>query len=235
VVSALRLAPEQSGEVDRPAPAERWRRDESRLVRIPQPRLRSLPGRPTPVVGSAEKRASATSVDRMAPHQRSGLGEASNGTGTVGAIPRIVVKRRATVPTDSTEVLHRLERLYLGSRSEGRCERVRGGACRRGGGMVWVGVARIGGGSSGRYDGSVSFFDPPVPEPEREPWPRYQRRDWHGPPENVLGMPAAVRVVLYRSSDLAIALINFVAFRPASSSTFTQPLGPLTGWRRSTR
>jgi hypothetical protein len=112
---------------------------------------------------------------------------------------------------------------------------VRGGACRRGGGMVWVGVARIGGGSSGRYDGSVSFFDPPVPEPEREPWPRYQRRDWHGPPENVLGMPAAVRVVLYRSSDLAIALINFVAFRPASSSTFTQPLGPLTGWRRSTR
>jgi hypothetical protein len=60
----------------------------------------------------------------------------------------------------------------------------------------------------------MSFFDPPVPEPEPEPElpPRYRQRDWQGPPENALGMPAPVRVVLYRSSDLVIALFDFIAF-----------------------
>jgi hypothetical protein len=60
----------------------------------------------------------------------------------------------------------------------------------------------------------MSFFDPPAPEPEPEPelWPRFQQRAWQGPPENALGMPATVRVVLYRSSDLVIALFDFIAY-----------------------
>jgi hypothetical protein len=53
----LRLAPEQPGEVDAVAPAERLRHEQARLVRVPDRRAEPLPGRSLPVVGDAEETA----------------------------------------------------------------------------------------------------------------------------------------------------------------------------------
>jgi hypothetical protein len=55
----------------------------------------------------------------------------------------------------------------------------------------------------------VSFFEPPPPPPEP---PEHRQPAWIGPPENELGVAVPLRHVLFRSDDLAIALIGVVAF-----------------------
>jgi hypothetical protein len=56
----------------------------------------------------------------------------------------------------------------------------------------------------------VSFFEPPPPPPE--PPEDYRQPVWIGPPENELGVAVPLRSVLFRSGDLAIALVGVVAF-----------------------
>jgi hypothetical protein len=53
------------------------------------------------------------------------------------------------------------------------------------------------------------FFAPPPP---REPEPEYRQPDWLGPPENELGVPVPLRVVLARTDQVAVALIDVVGF-----------------------
>ena len=53
------------------------------------------------------------------------------------------------------------------------------------------------------------FFAPP---PLREPEPEYLQPEWLGPPENELGVPVALRVVLARTEQVAVALIDVGAF-----------------------
>lgn len=53
------------------------------------------------------------------------------------------------------------------------------------------------------------FFAPPPP---REPEPEYRQPEWLGPPENELGVPVPLRVVLARTDDVAVALLDVVAF-----------------------
>lgn len=55
----------------------------------------------------------------------------------------------------------------------------------------------------------TDFFAPPPP---REPEPEYRQPEWLGPPENELGVPVALRVVLARTEQVAVALIDVVAF-----------------------
>jgi hypothetical protein len=56
----------------------------------------------------------------------------------------------------------------------------------------------------------VSFFEPPPPPPE--PPEEHRQPAWIGPPENELGVAVPVRRVLYRTDDLAIALLGVVAY-----------------------
>jgi hypothetical protein len=56
----------------------------------------------------------------------------------------------------------------------------------------------------------VSFFEPPPPPPE--PPEEHRQPAWIGPPENELGVAVPLRRVLFRSDDLAIALLGVVAF-----------------------
>ncbi len=56
----------------------------------------------------------------------------------------------------------------------------------------------------------MSFFEPPPPPPERPP-PR-RHAPWVGPPENELGTAVATRVVLAQTEELAIAVIDLVAY-----------------------
>jgi hypothetical protein len=56
----------------------------------------------------------------------------------------------------------------------------------------------------------VSFFEPPPPPPE--PPEEHRQPAWIGPPENELGVAVPVRRVLFRSDDLAIAVLGVVAF-----------------------
>jgi hypothetical protein len=53
------------------------------------------------------------------------------------------------------------------------------------------------------------FFAAPPP---REPEPEHRQPEWLGPPENELGVPVALRVVLARTEQVAVALIDVVAF-----------------------
>ena len=53
------------------------------------------------------------------------------------------------------------------------------------------------------------FFTPPPP---RDPEPVYQEPAWLGPPANELGVPVALRAVLARTDDVALALLDVVAF-----------------------
>lgn len=56
----------------------------------------------------------------------------------------------------------------------------------------------------------MSFFEPPPPPPE--PPEEHRQPAWIGPPENELGVAVPVRRVLFRSDDLAIAVLGVVAF-----------------------
>lgn len=53
------------------------------------------------------------------------------------------------------------------------------------------------------------FFAPPPP---REPEPDYRQPPWLGPPANELGVPVPQRVVLARTDDVALALLDVAAF-----------------------
>jgi len=52
----------------------------------------------------------------------------------------------------------------------------------------------------------VGFFDPPPPRPD--PLPEPLQPEWAGPPDNVIGTPLALRLVLARTADVAVALTN---------------------------
>ena len=56
----------------------------------------------------------------------------------------------------------------------------------------------------------MSFFEPPPPPPE--PPEEHRQPAWIGPPENELGVAVPVRSVLFRSDQLAVALIGVVAY-----------------------
>lgn len=57
----------------------------------------------------------------------------------------------------------------------------------------------------------MSFFEPPPPAPE----PREEKRRqpaWAGPPDNVLGAPVPLRVVLAKTEDAAVAISGARAY-----------------------
>ena len=56
----------------------------------------------------------------------------------------------------------------------------------------------------------MSFFEPPPPPPE--PPEEHRQPEWIGPPENELGVALPVRRMLFRTDDLAIALLGIVVF-----------------------
>ncbi|MFL5962524.1 MAG: hypothetical protein ACJ757_06480 [Gaiellaceae bacterium] len=56
----------------------------------------------------------------------------------------------------------------------------------------------------------MSFFEPPPPPPE--PPEEHRQPAWIGPPENELGVALPLRRVLFRSDELAIALLGVVAY-----------------------
>jgi hypothetical protein len=56
----------------------------------------------------------------------------------------------------------------------------------------------------------MSFFEPPPPPPE--PPEEFRQPAWIGPPDNELGVALQLRRVLFRSDDLAIALLGLVVF-----------------------
>lgn len=53
------------------------------------------------------------------------------------------------------------------------------------------------------------FFAPPPP---REAEPDYAQPAWLGPPANELGVPVPLRVLLARTEDVAIGLLDVAAF-----------------------
>ncbi len=56
----------------------------------------------------------------------------------------------------------------------------------------------------------MSFFDDLVPPPDRAPEPpRPPQPDWHGPPRGVLPAISDLRVVVFRTDDVALILGNF--------------------------
>ncbi len=56
----------------------------------------------------------------------------------------------------------------------------------------------------------MSFFEPPPPPPERPP--PHRPPSWHGPPENELGSTVPIRLLLARNDELALALLDLVAY-----------------------
>jgi hypothetical protein len=56
----------------------------------------------------------------------------------------------------------------------------------------------------------VSFFEPPPPPPK--PPEEHRQPAWIGPPENELGVAVPVRRVLFRSEEIAVALLGVVAY-----------------------
>jgi hypothetical protein len=53
------------------------------------------------------------------------------------------------------------------------------------------------------------FFEPPPP---REPEPIPEQPPWLGPPENEVGVPVPLRLLLARTDDVAVALLDVSAF-----------------------
>jgi hypothetical protein len=57
----------------------------------------------------------------------------------------------------------------------------------------------------------MSFFEPPPPPPEpREE--EFRTPPWFGPPDNVLGAAVPLRLVLARTTDVAIAVVDATAY-----------------------
>jgi hypothetical protein len=65
----------------------------------------------------------------------------------------------------------------------------------------------------------VSFFEPPPP-PLEEPVDPGQP-EWAGPPDNVVGTPLAVRVILARTADIAVAVTNASVFATGMTLTLS--------------
>jgi hypothetical protein len=56
----------------------------------------------------------------------------------------------------------------------------------------------------------LSFFEPPPPQAHRRPEAR--QPPWFGPPENEIGAAAPLRLVLAHTRELAVALVDVVAY-----------------------
>jgi hypothetical protein len=63
----------------------------------------------------------------------------------------------------------------------------------------------------------MSFFEPPPPEPP-EP-PRVVERPWWHAPRNEIGVSTGLRLRLARTEDLAVALLDTVAYSTGVSFT----------------
>lgn len=57
----------------------------------------------------------------------------------------------------------------------------------------------------------MSFFDPPPPPPE-PPEEALEQKPWWGAPHNEIGVSTGLRLVLARTDDVAVAVIDAVAF-----------------------
>ena len=57
----------------------------------------------------------------------------------------------------------------------------------------------------------MSFFQPPPPPPDT-PEPAFERKPWWGAPTNELGVSTGLRLILARTEDAVVALIDAVAF-----------------------
>jgi len=82
----------------------------------------------------------------------------------------------------------------------------------------------------------VDFFEPPpAPQPKEEP---FEQKPWFGSPRNELGVSTGLRLVLARTDDVALAVIDVVAFTtgvslnlvalrrtPGDPGTFDHPFG----------
>jgi hypothetical protein len=82
----------------------------------------------------------------------------------------------------------------------------------------------------------VSFFEPPPPpEPPDE---GFERKPWFGAPRNELGVSTGLRLALARTDEVAVALVDVVAFTtgvslnlvalrraPAEPGSFDHPFG----------
>jgi hypothetical protein len=64
----------------------------------------------------------------------------------------------------------------------------------------------------------VSFFDPPPPPPE-PPDEVFERKPWWGAPRNEIGVSTALRLVLARTDEVGLAVIDAVAFSVGLSFT----------------
>jgi hypothetical protein len=65
----------------------------------------------------------------------------------------------------------------------------------------------------------MSFFEPPPPPPEPPVPPRIVERPWWQAPRNELGVSTALRVTLARTEDVAVALLDAVAYSTGLSFT----------------
>ena len=82
----------------------------------------------------------------------------------------------------------------------------------------------------------MDFFEtPPAPQPTEEP---FEQKPWFGSPRNELGVSTGLRLVLARTDDVALAVIDVVAFTtgvslnlvalrrtPGDPGTFDHPFG----------
>ena len=86
----------------------------------------------------------------------------------------------------------------------------------------------------------MSFFEPP-PQPE-PPDEGFERKPWFGAPRNEIGVSTGLRLALARTDEVAVALVDVVAFTtgaslnlvvlrraPAEPGTFDHPFGHF--WR----
>jgi hypothetical protein len=64
----------------------------------------------------------------------------------------------------------------------------------------------------------VSFFDPPPPPPE-PPEEAFERKPWWGAPRNEVGISTGLRLVLARTDEVAVALLDAIAFSTGLSFT----------------
>jgi hypothetical protein len=66
----------------------------------------------------------------------------------------------------------------------------------------------------------VSFFEPPEPPPD-SPEPAFERKPWWTVPTNELGVSTGLRLVLARTEDAVVALLDAVAFTEGVAFTLS--------------
>jgi hypothetical protein len=67
----------------------------------------------------------------------------------------------------------------------------------------------------------MGFFEPPPPPDAPDEPDDYRRPAWLGPPENELGCPVPLRLVLARTAEVAIAVVGGAAFRSGFEVSLT--------------